>query len=223
MKIANCCNSFNNCFGKMAKVIIAICNIIIILVAIVAGVVAVVKFKDEDWFKLVKDSVPTNFVIAAMVFMLFTALLGLSILFTTALCVRMLYFIVILVVIGAEIACVVICYGYTDDLYNQIQHQWQLYKNRPIVSSLEVKMNCCGFHYIYWNKSTLPMCGPNYTNVTLYQDCFDVFNSTISSNISMISDAGIAMVVFELLLLSLACYITCCWKDENYQRVLDFI
>ena len=65
------------CCAGCARWIIGIINICVIICAIVAAVVVYKREKDEKWSDLIKNNVAFVFILVAMAFAIFSAIIGL--------------------------------------------------------------------------------------------------------------------------------------------------
>lgn len=210
------------CCRGCARWVIGIVSACVIICAIVAAVVVYKKEKDKNWSKLVKNNIPFIFILVAMAFAVFSAIIGFLLCCCKKKCLYITYLIIIFIVIIIEVVAIVLAFVYKDKIINGIEENWNndkkdMYESRK---GIEESFKCCGFRDTK-DADGLP-CGFNTTNESAVEDCYDKINEDVKKNMKNLKIAAIVMGCVELLLLICAIYLACCNKKEDDEGIAKF-
>lgn len=206
------------CCRGCARWVIGTVSICVLIAAIVGGVIVYKKEKDRDWSKLVKNNIPFIFILVAMCFAVFSALIGFLLCCCKKKCLYVTYLIIIFVVIIIEVVAIVLAFVYKDKIIDGIEENWNkddYYKARQDV---ERGFKCCGFRDTD-DEPGEKDCG--YENKSA-EDCYNAIHDDVKKNMKNLKIAAIVMGCVELVLLLCAIYLVCCNKKDDDEGIAKF-
>ena len=204
------------CCRGCARWIIGIVSACVIVCAIVAAVVVYKKEKDKNWSKLIKNNIPFIFILVAMAFAVFSALIGFLLCCCKKKCLYVTYLIIIFIVIIIEVVAIVLAFVYKDKILDGIEENWDKEDMIESRQQIEKSFKCCGFRKAEDSRDD---CG--YENKSV-EDCYDKINDDVKKNMKNVKIAAIVMGCVELVLLICAIYLVCCNKKDDDEGIAKF-
>ena len=207
------------CCQGCARWVIGIVSACVLVCAIVAAVIVYKKEKDKNWSKLVKNNIPFIFILVAMAFACFSALIGFLLCCCKKKCLYVTYLIIIFIVIIIEVVAIVLAFVYKDKIIDGIEENWN---NDDLVNSrqeIENGFGCCNFR----NTQDQAKCGytPKDASEEI-ENCYTKIHNDVKKNMKNLKIAAIVMGCVELLLLICAIYLVCCNKKEDDEGIAKF-
>lgn len=196
------------CCQGCARWVIGTVSICVIVCCVIAAVVVYKREKDKDWSKLIKNNVAFIFILVAMAFAVFSALIGFLLCCCKKRCLYYTYLIIIVVVIIIEIVAIILAFVYKDNIINGINDNWTKGEYNETRKDIEGHYKCCGFYHTYDDNDV--RCGyvPK-SNETVIEPCYEQIKKEIDSNMKSLRVAVIIMAVVEVVLLGCAIYLVC--------------
>ena len=199
-----------SCCSGCARWLIGIVSVCVIICAIVAAVFVYVHEKGKKWSELVENNIPFIFILVAMAFAVFSAIIGFLLCCCKKKCLYITYLIIIIIVIIIEVVAIVLAFVYKDNIIDGIEKNWDKEKYANSRKNVEEAFKCCGFKTL-----EIQSCGYQPEGATVTETCYDAINDDINHNIKNLRIAAIVMGCVELVLLICAIYLVCSSGSEG--------
>ena len=142
------------CCQGCARWLIGTVSICVIVCCVIAAAVVYKREKDKDWSKLIKNNVAFVFILVAMAFACFSALIGFLLCCLKKRCLYITYLIIIVIVIIIEIVAIILAFCYKDNIIKGINENWYKEDFEGTRKDIEGRLDCCGFYHLPDNLTT---------------------------------------------------------------------
>ena len=198
------------CCSGCARWLIGIVSVCVIICAVVAALFVYLHEKGKKWSELVDNNLPFIFILVAMAFAVFSAIIGFLLCCCKKRCLYITYLIIIIIVIIIEVVAIVLAFVYKDNIINGIQDNWEKPDYKESREAVEKIFKCCGFQ-----NYTGGACGYQPEKPEAIPTCYDKINEDINHNMKNLKIAAIVMACVELLLLICAIYLVCSSQPDD--------